>query len=1387
MGTTNPLQPPPGYKPVQPSKLTSPQELESETSIYNRPLFPMRFGEAAKVFSEREVTPTQGLGQALPTPLRKTYGQQMPAAMGAMQGAGEMIDFFNTPVGAASAVAVSPMIQGLSKATRIPESMIQGLMKVGFTAQGIHGLTQSMPEMKAAFERGDIQEGTRLLTHNVANMGMAATGATMTEANLAPTAGTMATIGKVLGDEGGFMQVDVHGPKGRLIHRYDQRGVRITNIQGDTIRVPKGSHATVTIEQAPNSYIEADMVNARLKGMGFNDENTTIVDRTSGQPEKLTMSQWMERYGNPPAPTPGPTIPQIREMYKGGPALVQGMGAGAPVVSRTPSGARSFKTATTPTSLGKVARTQVEQGMPREYYTSVTDPAKPAAPVLGPAPQPYPMKGEEVYTSKPVTLPSEPEVPGAPAPPAATPMSMDDLVRALVESNNLMRQQIQLMHQQYGGGAPKPGAPTSVLPEAPALPAAQPPVTPAAAPSTPPAVTPPAAAPPVGPVIEAGPAPTPGSIERAMAKSAAEPEAAFGVDVTGPTTGAGGKPYRTTAERDAYYAKLAAEKRAGKERVRVAPGAPEMRTITRIGPTGKPETVTADVSKVKAATIQKREQAPGQPILSRATPQTPEELQATVDAFEQGKGPAVQVKYKGREGQILYNVRNYRTNAPTGRYAFMPNDWDKEPWVIGANDFIPIAGEKSTAIPIPRFGQRTTQLGPQITVPRKPGSMEKHILPDDEIGVKVEQEIIPADQATEIKDALRGSPDPEDAKLLKLLEDSTEENGTIIKHRMYKGRDVQRVTMRHKGPTVSKEGQRTLAAAEGRVQTPQSAISRYDEIRKVMDPEYVTEGEKRTPTPAATSEYGTYFSAELRPLHPELKPSKTKPSTKITPATKKEFKRVEKAMKKAGGEVAKPEFGYTETGASHLPEPPTLTDRARTPQEVDNAVAELQRIIPDYERMAKDYADKNIPEQAEAARNQITRMKDQIVELKARKELMVTAQEQAAKTRKGKKAGASEPIKPTPPPKGKGVGGQEQYTPGAALPERATTPPPGSMSAEEFRKRQETKATPEEAKRILEEMRKKPKTSAKLTEPSTTKSFTVPREVPEGLRRSPRGVRLWGERQARLAKRSTPPPAPTPEAVPAEERAFLLEWAKENAPDLYKEAQQKTAKALGSVNEDDVLDWLMGKTTEMPKPSTLYRGVPKGRGSKPAGGQEFTHATPWESVAERAGKFGGGGEYDVLKYPAGSGTKYYRGGSLAGDPLESTRIKNIQGMAWEDALNYAKKLYKGDIGRFKATRGASIKAGYEKLDDVTLRRLARDVVRDIRNATFETDVLGRPGIWRGKSAPKAINRSTPVLRSKTDLRQRIADQRAKGIRDEDIPELRVLQAAEIPPPPSRKK
>jgi hypothetical protein len=207
----------------------------------------------------------------------------------------------------------------------------------------------------------------------------------------------------------------------------------------------------------------------------------------------------------------------------------------------------------------------------------------------------------------------------------------------------------------------------------------------------------------------------------------------------------------------------------------------------------------------------------------------------------------------------------------------------------------------------------------------------------------------------------------------------------------------------------------------------------------------------------------------------------------------------------------------------------------------------------------------------------------------------------------------------------------------------------------------------------------------------------------------------------------------------------------------YKAARRYDSRILRKVER-----WLLDKGKRPSAPPTVFRGIPKG--SVPQVGKQYTHGTPWKSTAARGGKgaFGDPRSYDVYQHASSPDTLFYRGGSLAGDPLEFGKIMSAQGMTWDKILDKGKRLYKRNLARIK---------GSDFYDDYSKSYQAKEAADQIRRASFETDITNKPGIWSQKVVPRELRTEVPKLRSNEDLKEIINKARKAGIPEAQVAEL----------------
>lgn len=206
-------------------------------------------------------------------------------------------------------------------------------------------------------------------------------------------------------------------------------------------------------------------------------------------------------------------------------------------------------------------------------------------------------------------------------------------------------------------------------------------------------------------------------------------------------------------------------------------------------------------------------------------------------------------------------------------------------------------------------------------------------------------------------------------------------------------------------------------------------------------------------------------------------------------------------------------------------------------------------------------------------------------------------------------------------------------------------------------------------------------------------------------------------------------------------------------PELYKEFEAG-AKRL----KDSIVSWLMGDGSEPDAPSVIFRGNQPGVPDWESQSVRHHHYSPWFDVAQSGGKFGGRQDVDIYQAPAVPEQLYFRGGSLAGDPVEMTRFNSMRGITWGDALKRARVLYNRDVARWMAEKTERFEGlnptqkDLEDYDKSVLRLAANNVFGEFRRGTFETDAINRPGVWTGrKNIPRKLVMDQPRLRSNVEI------------------------------------
>jgi hypothetical protein len=431
-----------------------------------------------------------------------------------------------------------------------------------------------------------------------------------------------------------------------------------------------------------------------------------------------------------------------------------------------------------------------------QTYIDLEQPTTPAAPKTIPEPTTTPISYEQHMANqqaqRAAALPPEQPSPAAPQEPPSS-SYMERALAAIMEQNTLMRQYIEALLSNKS--APT-GAAAPATPTGPSLPTA-------GKPAAPPPPTPPAT-PPAASAVEA-----PGTLEAdvmAAIKEAPKVELTAAEKGYAPSTKKGSTSY--------------------------------------VGKTLEEKYASTDPAASSTA----------------VTPRTLDELRTAVAEFEAGRGKPVNVVRRGlgdappTKGTLLYNI--LVNNKPSDRYAFMPDNWSGNPFDVKISDLIVRPEGKSQVMTIPRFSQRTFDLGFEVAVPRKAQITKgtRVRLPDGSLGTHVEN-------VTSGKKAIEYFL----KNLKKAAKDGDPEAQT--KYQLFKSK-------------IESKGYTELARV------------------KLDDGRWID-----------------FIPEELTPVE-ELAPSKTKPSTKISKQTKLERKEVEKRMKSAGPTAGTKPLPIEEKGIS---------------------------------------------------------------------------------------------------------------------------------------------------------------------------------------------------------------------------------------------------------------------------------------------------------------------------------------------------------------------------------------------------------------------------------------------------------------------------------------
>jgi hypothetical protein len=236
------------------------------------------------------------------------------AGAGAMHGVSELGNEMATPQGLAGMVAITAL-------TGLPPGPVLSLIKAGLSYAAISQLMDTAPEAMDAFQRGDIEEGTRLATHAAAQTGMAV-GTPLIKGRMpanpeaaAQAGGLSRALGKMGGEEGtlrlDFFKGGSPAASAKVQGRELVPGSKKGSITPEGI-VPGAEKAVLTVEQLPLTLQKKSELGKALdllENSGVNvDQPGTIIlrDVTTGVDKELSFAEAQEMYNFPARTATGP-------------------------------------------------------------------------------------------------------------------------------------------------------------------------------------------------------------------------------------------------------------------------------------------------------------------------------------------------------------------------------------------------------------------------------------------------------------------------------------------------------------------------------------------------------------------------------------------------------------------------------------------------------------------------------------------------------------------------------------------------------------------------------------------------------------------------------------------------------------------------------------------------------------------------------------------------------------------------------------------------------------------------------------------------------------------------------------------------------------------------
>jgi hypothetical protein len=1131
-----PMTPPPGY---QPSAVPTPAK-----GGWDKQLLGGSFAEAAgqqlnKYMPTTTLPGTTGYGPA-------TVAKQ--AIRGTVKGTTEMADAAQTPKGLA-------MLAGITAATAFPVPLVMALVKGGLGAAGIMGLAETAPEAVSAFSHGDVEGGSALLTQGAASIGMTLPALQSLGVKAPNIAGGIQKL--MATPEEGFTTVDFLTGGGKLLNTERYLGTGKTST-GSLAEAPGKAVVSARFKpDAPEEIVSA-LNSVREKGIDPLQAEYRITDPQSGKEMVVDFNKFAETYpdevnawagsqrgagAEPAIPPPAPMLSPEELAARTSAPEYYNYGAGQPrrgLITNKMKLERRQEVAARRAQEEAAAKTVEEKERLKQQNAAV---------------KANELAGKEQIEAEGLA-PAAPTAPATPA--AAGPEPSMNHINQLLDiyeqtKNPEILRAIRSLVQ--GGLKAEPAAP--IKPIAP---------TPAKAPVKAPTPTQPEGEVDVDALIK--------EVDAQLASGELEPIKGEGEAL--PSKGAGTQLSRvgkTPAQADAEAHQLFLEKSG--------------RTITQGG---------------------KKIRQPMAEVGHLEDYKTPQEM---FDAMQQGIEFEVNRQGLGKAPSTRGKLIPYMEGDKfSGVFHFLPEKSGGKTFNVALQD-MKLDVNRSTANKRVYTVKRGAQYLDEVEMPSGRKGYIKEPL-------EFTKEQVDAEVADLTAKAKAGDQDA--AEELELIKQNRNEDGSLTKYDVVKMKGGQvggfgaQGKMTHPGSRKVDSGELGRKIIEGQAGEVQGGtafkrpVKTFEERQAELE-EAITTIEtglsRKLPPEAeaklqqalkkkqeelrnvesgisaerqASAERGELmYASQLKEIARELEPSVREPvSRTISPQRQaaeasaaagiSKTLKVTKARKNAAGEweeyedvvtPAAPGREISQEGISAEAIAKAQGFKPPDPKTQAEADAKMLQLKQEHEGAVKTVS--ILKKQGRDTADAVQRVKEITADMQHLKDIRSGLEPEAVE---------------------KPVGGQEQKDI-SKMPERQAAPPtktPTSMTAQYTRDTQRLAAikaklkginpgTPigkkltAEAKEL--EARLAPKSSAKLTEPPPTKGYTAPKAIPPGISKSPRGIQVWSERQASLAKRAgRKPPMPlTPEDLKAQtpEGFSYIEWAKENAPDMLKAAAAKTS------------------------------------------------------------------------------------------------------------------------------------------------------------------------------------------------------------------------------------